>query len=60
MLVICWSPKGGSGTSVVAAALALGHADRGEAVLVDLVGDQGAILGVETPEVGVVGGLRFH
>ena len=52
MLVACWSVKGGSGTTVVAAALALlmaGSAD-GRAVLVDLGGDAAAALGL--PEHG--------
>ena len=46
MLVALWSPKGGSGTSVVAAALALVSAGREGARLVDLAGDQPAILGL--------------
>jgi cellulose biosynthesis protein BcsQ len=41
-----WSPKGGSGTSVVAASLALVAATRGHARLADLGGDQPAILGL--------------
>ena len=48
MLVVCWSPKGGVGTSVVAAALALrAAADGAETLLVDLAGDQPAILGID-------------
>lgn len=47
MLTVCWSPKGGSGTSVVAAALALQTAAAGdECLLIDLDGDQPAILGL--------------
>ena len=46
MLLALWSPKGGSGTSVVAAALALVAAGRGESRLADLGGDQPAILGL--------------
>ena len=47
MFVICRSPKGGVGTSVVAAALALRHAQAGHpTVLVDLAGDQPDLLGV--------------
>jgi MinD-like ATPase involved in chromosome partitioning or flagellar assembly len=46
VLLAIWSPKGGSGTSVVAAALALVAAGRGETRLADLGGDQPAILGV--------------
>ena len=44
MLLALWSPKGGSGTSVVAAALALVAAGREETRLADLGGDQPAIL----------------
>jgi MinD superfamily P-loop ATPase len=46
VLLALWSPKGGSGTSVVAAALALVASGRGEARLADLGGDQPAILGL--------------
>ncbi|HEV7865064.1 MAG TPA: hypothetical protein VGR20_20375 [Acidimicrobiia bacterium] len=46
MLLALWSPKGGSGTSVVSAALALVAAGRGQARLADLGGDQPAILGL--------------
>ena len=47
MFTICRSPKGGVGTSVVAAALALRHAHAGHpTVLVDLAGDQPDLLGV--------------
>ncbi|MFN8034577.1 MAG: hypothetical protein U0V73_01395 [Acidimicrobiia bacterium] len=57
MLVACWSPKGGSGTSVVTAACALVLARRrGPAPvrLVDLDGDQSAILGLaDEPPTGV-------
>ncbi len=50
MFVVCWSPKGGVGTSVVAAALAVSAARRGErTVLVDLDGDQPALLGTAVP-----------
>ena len=46
MLLSLWSPKGGSGTSVLAAACAVViSADRG-ARLVDLDGDQAAVLGL--------------
>ena len=54
MFIICRSPKGGVGTSVVAAAIALHRARRGEdTVLVDLAGDQPDLLGVVAPELGV-------
>ena len=47
MLVCCWSPKGGSGTSVFAAACALTLAREHEGVrLADLDGDQPSILGL--------------
>ncbi len=54
-LLSFWSPKGGSGTSVVAAACAI-HAAHvlGAVRLVDLRGDQPAILGLGAdPETGV-------
>nr|MBA2279690.1 hypothetical protein [Acidimicrobiia bacterium] len=47
MLISCWSTKGGSGTTVVAAALALVFArTTGDALLADLAGDQPAALGL--------------
>jgi hypothetical protein len=46
VLLALWSPKGGSGTSVVAAALAIVLARRGPARLADLAGDLPAILGL--------------
>ncbi|MGQ0824861.1 MAG: hypothetical protein ACT4OX_07530 [Actinomycetota bacterium] len=54
MLVALWSPKGGSGTSVFAAACALALARARPTCLVDLAGDQPAILGLGVdPETGV-------
>jgi cellulose biosynthesis protein BcsQ len=51
VLLSLWSPKGGSGTSVVAAACAIVLAgDRG-ARLVDLDGDQAAVLGLAPSSV---------
>ena len=51
--VVCWSAKGGSGTSVIAAALALRSADFGrETLLVDLDGDQPDVLGVTSEGPG--------
>ncbi len=49
MLVTCWSVKGGSGTTVVAACLALAAARRptDDTLLVDLAGDLPAALGVD-------------
>lgn len=49
MIVVCWSPKGGSGTSVVAAGAALVAARRGAVVLADLGGDQASLLGLTPP-----------
>lgn len=54
MLVALWSPKGGSGTSVLAAACAATLARRGPCRLADLAGDQPAILGLGgDPETGL-------
>lgn len=55
MLITCWSAKAGVGTSVVAAALAFVMADRhpSGSLLVDVVGDQPAVLGL--PAVGSPG-----
>ncbi|MBK5289446.1 MAG: hypothetical protein JJE46_13380 [Acidimicrobiia bacterium] len=54
-LLTFWSPKGGSGTSVIAAACALQAAHTIHAArLVDLRGDQPAILGLGSdPETGI-------
>ena len=46
-LNVCWSAKGGSGTTVVAAALALGSAV--DSLLVDVDGELPAALGVPEP-----------
>lgn len=48
MLLALWSPKGGSGTSVLAAAVALAAARESEpgVRLADLTGDQPAVLGL--------------
>lgn len=57
VLTVCWSVKGGVGTSVVAAALALRTAASGvDSLLVDLDGDQPAILGLVPPAGPGVGG----
>lgn len=54
MLVCLWSPKGGSGTSVFAAACALALARDARARLADLRGDQPAILGLNAdPPTGL-------
>lgn len=52
MLVACWSVKGGVGTTVVAASLALLRARRGGPgiVLADLAGDGAAVLGLPEPD----------
>jgi MinD-like ATPase involved in chromosome partitioning or flagellar assembly len=51
MLVACWSSKGGAGTTVVAATLALLLARRSAqgALLADLAGDAPAALGLPDP-----------
>lgn len=50
MLVACWSSKGGSGTTVVAASLAVLLSRRPEgALLADLAGDAAAALGLPQP-----------
>ena len=45
MLTICWAAKGGSGTTVVSAGLAL----TGPGLLVDLAGDLAPVLGLPDP-----------
>jgi MinD-like ATPase involved in chromosome partitioning or flagellar assembly len=51
MLVACWSVKGGSGTTVVSAALALSVAAAGhEALIADMAGDVPAALGLAEPD----------
>lgn len=55
MYTLCWSVKGGSGTTVVAAALALSSARSRPTLLVDLGGDLPAALGASAlvgPGVG--------
>lgn len=51
MAVACWSAKGGSGTTVIAAALGVLRARSGPggAVVVDLGGDVPAVLGMPPP-----------
>lgn len=46
MLLVLWSPKGGSGTSTLAAACAIVLARQGGARLADLDGDQPALFGM--------------
>ena len=58
-LLTLWSPKGGSGTSVFAAACALVLARSSGARLVDLGGDQPAIFGLGAePGTGVADWLE--
>lgn len=56
MLLALWSPKGGSGTSVMVAACALVLArDAAGARIADVTGDQPAIFGLAAdPETGIV------
>jgi hypothetical protein len=51
VLCVCWSAKGGSGTTVVAASLALllARTSREGALLADLAGDVPAVLGLPEP-----------
>jgi MinD-like ATPase involved in chromosome partitioning or flagellar assembly len=50
VLIACWSPKGGSGTTVVSAALALVlSGSTGPTLLADLAGDVPAALGLAGP-----------
>lgn len=61
MLITCWSVKGGVGTTVVAAALAMAgaRATAAGALLVDLAGDQPGAFGLPEPEgPGVAGWSR--
>jgi len=53
MITILSSPKGGSGTSVVAASLAIVSSSSIPTLLVDLAGDQSAIMGLPEPPVGL-------
>lgn len=57
MFTACWSVKGGSGTTVFAAALALSlpsPTSAGEVLLVDLAGDLPAALGcADPPDAGI-------
>ena len=51
MLVACWSAKGGSGTTVIAAALALSFARASSgALLADFAGDAPCVLGLPEPD----------
>ncbi len=53
MLIACWSPKGGTGTTVVSCALALvlarSQPSPGGVLIADLSGDVPAVLGLPTP-----------
>ena len=60
VLISCWSAKGGAGTTVVAAALAvvLARSSPSGALLVDLAGDAPAVLGLPDPgDPGLAGWL---
>jgi len=50
MFISCWSAKGGAGTTVTTASLALVLASREPTLLVDLAGDLPTVLGVPEPE----------
>ena len=49
MLIVCWSAKGGSGTTVVSCSLALLAARLQPTLLIDLAGDVPAALGLAEP-----------
>ncbi|WP_420639497.1 hypothetical protein [Candidatus Poriferisocius sp.] len=55
MLVTCWSTKGGSGTTVIAALASLHAAQGGErsVLLIDLVGDLPAVFGCAESPAGL-------
>jgi MinD-like ATPase involved in chromosome partitioning or flagellar assembly len=55
LLIACWSPKGGSGTTVVAAALGLvlARAAPSGALLADLAGDLPTVLGLAAATTGL-------
>ena len=55
MYTICWSPKGGSGTTVVASTIALSH--EGPHTLIDLAGDLPAVLGLNDTGRGLFDAL---
>jgi MinD superfamily P-loop ATPase len=48
-MLVCWSAKGGSGATVVAAGIALAASARAPVTLVDLGGDLPAALGADDP-----------
>ena len=59
MLLCFWSPKGGSGTSVIAASAALVLARETDARIIDLCGDQPAVLGLaHDPSPGLLDWMR--
>lgn len=61
MIVTCWSPKSGSGTSVTVTAMASLAARMGKpTVLIDLGGDAAAILGLPTPALGLGDVIETH
>ena len=57
MITVCWAAKGGSGTTVVAASMAISAG--AETLVVDLAGDVPAALGIPEPDgPGVLDWLR--
>lgn len=60
MVFVIWSPKGGSGVSVLSAATALAGARRGAGRIADLAGDQPAVLALSSePETGLADWLEI-
>ncbi|MFM2072528.1 MAG: hypothetical protein RLZZ623_2791 [Actinomycetota bacterium] len=55
MYTICWSPKGGTGTTVVSCGIALVSARSEPTIVIDLGGDVGSALGVAQPAGAGVG-----
>jgi len=48
-MIVCWAAKGGSGTTVIACAIALAAPTGGVTTLVDLGGDCATALGLDEP-----------
>ena len=61
-MIVCWSVKGGSGTTVITAALSLmlGARSNDGACVVDLAGDLPATLGMAEPVGQVSEQSEFH
>ena len=61
MLIACWSAKGGAGSTVVSASLALRLSDQRDVLVADLAGDIPAVLGAPEPDsAGLLGWLQAN